>query len=48
MDTDVSSYGDDGACWQNADNAEHCTTACQNGLSWVRENEAQLPVECAE
>ncbi len=48
LTTDVTSYSEDGACWQNADNAALCTTACRNGLDWLRATDAQLPAHCDE
>ena len=44
--TDTSTYGDQGACWENADNAEHCAAACANGLQWLRDTDAQRPESC--
>ncbi|TNE85254.1 MAG: hypothetical protein EP330_26365 [Deltaproteobacteria bacterium] len=46
--TDVERFVAGGACWGSHEAAEFCTGACERGLDWLREAEADtLPTECS-
>lgn len=45
--TDVARFEVDGGCWGSEDGAALCDRACSSGLTWLRDNEANLPEACA-